>query len=112
MLTLAPGPERQLIELARAIVPEGWMLVGGLMVHLHAHLAGVRHSRPTNDVDVVLLPGSVRYGDVAASLERLGYRPHSSLDHAAPFHRFTRDSEIRRCDGGQRSSPVSWPAGA
>lgn len=51
------------------------MLVGGLMVHLHAHLAGVRHQRPTNDVDVVVLPGSISYAEVAATLNRLGYRP-------------------------------------
>ena len=93
MLTLSPGPEAQLVELARALDPGRWMLVGGLMVHLHAHLAGVGHQRPTNDVDVVLLPGAGAYVETAGALEKLGYRPHESLDHAAPFHRFVRGNE-------------------
>lgn len=37
------------------------MLVGGMMVHIHAYLAGIQDSRPTNDVDVVLLSGRGRY---------------------------------------------------
>jgi len=69
------------------------MLVGGLMVHLHAHLAGVGHQRPTNDVDVVVLAGAGSYAQVAAAVEMLGYRPHESLDHTAPFHRFVRGRE-------------------
>lgn len=93
MLTLAPGPEAQLVELAGVLDPARWMLVGGLMVHLHAHLAGVGHQRPTNDVDVVLLPGAGAYAEMATALEKLGYRAHESLDHTAPFHRFVRDSE-------------------
>lgn len=68
------------------------MLVGGLMVHLHAQLAGVGHHRPTNDVDI-LLPGAGAYAGTAAALEQLGYRPHDSLDHTAPFHRFIRGAE-------------------
>jgi hypothetical protein len=93
MLTLAPGPEAQLIELAGVLDPERWMLVGGLMVHLHAHLAGVSHQRPTNDVDIVLLPRPGAYPGAATALAQIGYLPHESLDHTAPFHRFVRGSE-------------------
>jgi hypothetical protein len=93
MLTLAPGPEAQLVELAGAVDPHRWMLVGGLMVHLHAHVAGVRHQRPTNDVDIVLLPSPGTHTQTAAALGRIGYLPHESLDHTAPFHRFVRGRE-------------------
>lgn len=65
------------------------MLVGGLMVHLHAHLARVGHQRPTNDVDIVLLLSPGTYTETAAALGRVGYLPHESLDHTAPFHRWT-----------------------
>lgn len=94
MLTFAPGPEAQLVELADTIPPERWMLVGGLMVHIHAHNAKVFHQRPTNDVDVVLMPTVDSYATTAAALQSIGYRPHESLDQKGPFHRFTRGSEI------------------
>ena len=94
MLTLAPGPERQLVELAHVTDPQTWMLVGGLMVHIHAHMARVPHSRPTNDVDVVLLPGRGYYPVTAAALASVGYAPQESLDSSAPFHRFVRGSDI------------------
>jgi hypothetical protein len=38
------------------------MLVGGLMVHAHAQLAGIRHARPTDDADLVV---EVRAGSYA-----------------------------------------------
>lgn len=81
------------MEVAGVLDPQLWMLVGGLMVHVHAHLAGIRHDRPTNDIDVVLLPGST-LAETAAALSLIGYQPHESLDLAAPFHRFTRGAEV------------------
>ena len=76
------------------------MLVGGLMVHLHAHLAGVGHQRPTNDVDVVVLAGAGSYAQVAAAVEMLGYRPHESarfgdLGRGAPGYRRRERGFIR-----------------
>lgn len=35
-------------------MPEGWVLVGGQMVHLHCAERGVMPSRPTDDVDAVV----------------------------------------------------------
>jgi fructose-specific component phosphotransferase system IIB-like protein len=56
------------------------MLVGGLMVHAHAHRAGIQHARPTDDADLVVELGAGSYAEAAAVLRRLGYVPHESLD--------------------------------
>ncbi|MDR0417057.1 MAG: nucleotidyltransferase family protein [Propionibacteriaceae bacterium] len=63
------------------------------MTHLHARAAGVPHQRPTNDVDLVLLPAGT-YSDTARALRSLGYRPHESIDAGSPFHRFARGADI------------------
>jgi hypothetical protein len=33
-------------EIANNLSHDRWMLVGGLMVHAHAQLAGIQHARP------------------------------------------------------------------
>ena len=80
-------------EIANNLSPDRWLLVGGLMVHAHAQLAGIQHARPTDDVDLVVevRPGS--YAQAAAVLQRLGYVQHESVNCNAPFHRFTRGRE-------------------
>lgn len=40
--------------LAFSLPAGSWVLVGGLMVHVHALRAGVKASRPTTDVDLLL----------------------------------------------------------
>lgn len=77
-------------EIAETLPPRRWMLVGGLMVHAHAELAGLRHARPTQDADVVVEVRAGSYAEAAAALGRLGYARHEPLDHRAPFHRFER----------------------
>src|SRR5665811_1472072 len=69
------------------------LLIGGLMVHAHAQLAGIAHARPTDDVDLVVEVRTGSYAQAAAVLRRLGYVQHESLDRRAPFHRFTRGRE-------------------
>ena len=75
---LPPGgwghPWPQCIELANTLPPNQWTLVGGLMVQLHAAVAGLNVSRPTTDVDMVL---HVETGEVTSlqarqALEGLG----------------------------------------
>lgn len=44
----------RLEEIAAVLPPERWVLVGGLMVHAHAQLAGITHTRPTDDADLVV----------------------------------------------------------
>jgi len=86
-------PFALLAELATTLDPAGWVLVGGLMVHCHAHLAGITHVRPTDDADIVVELQTSTYATHAAALVGLGFTPHESVDAAAPFHRFLRDGE-------------------
>ncbi len=80
-------------QIAQILPPERWMLVGGLMVHAHARLAGIPHPRPTDDADLVVELRAGKYGEAARALQGLGYQRHEPLDDGAPFHRFTRGSE-------------------
>ena len=66
-------PWPQAFEIARALPPGSWTLVGGLMVQLHSLLAGLQPSRPTTDVDAALHleTGAVTYADAVADLRRL-----------------------------------------
>ena len=80
-------------EIANHLAPDRWMLVGGLMVHAHAQLAGIQHARPTDDADLVVDVRAGSYAEAAAVLQRLGYVQHESLDRHAPFHRFARGRE-------------------
>lgn len=78
-------------ELAAAIPPKDWLLIGGVMVHAHAHLAGVPAHRPTADSDIVVAVSStLSYAQAAARLRALGFEPVESLDAKAPVYRFAR----------------------
>jgi len=97
-------------EIAKNLLPDRWMLVGGLMVHAHAQLAGIQHARPTDDADLVVEARAGSYAEAAAVLQRLGYVQHESLDRHAPFHRFTRGREHVDLMGecGQEDKPVRF----
>lgn len=84
----------RLDEIAAALPSERWLLVGGLMVHAHARLAGVPHARPTDDADLVVELRAGSYAQAARTLEALGYSRNEPLDHRAPLHRFTRGREV------------------
>ncbi len=88
------SPFERLGEITDVLPANRWMLVGGLMVHAHAELAGFTHPRPTDDVDMVVELRAGSYLEAAASLESIGYRRHEPLDLWAPFHRFLRGQEI------------------
>jgi len=96
-------PWSLLLEVARATPPDSWVLVGGLMVHVHALRAGVNASRPTRDIDLALNISAVGIGLVAGPLQRLGFRP---ID-AKPVHRFTRGDDVVDIMVGKRYS-VRW----
>lgn len=49
-----PVPWPSVAELAEALPPGSWTLVGGLMTQLHTIHHGLGVVRPTNDVDIVL----------------------------------------------------------
>jgi len=80
-------------EIADKLSPDRWVLIGGLMVHAHAQLAGIQHARPTDDVDLVVEVRAGSYAQAAAVLHRLGYVQHESVYRNAPFHRLTRGPE-------------------
>ena len=63
-----PWPD--VAELAAAVPASAWTLIGGLMVQLHALVAGLPVVRPTDDVDVLLHveTGQGRAAQVAGAL--------------------------------------------
>lgn len=65
LIALAPSDEESarlwsdLGRLAAHVLPDGWTLVGGLMVQLHAYEAGETSVRATTDIDIL---GDARQG--------------------------------------------------
>ncbi len=88
-------PWPQCLELAREIPSTQWTLVGGLMVQLHAAVAGLEVTRPTADVDIVLHveTGAASAPQIRATLQRLGYELEESISVDAAAHRFVRGKE-------------------
>lgn len=79
-------------ELARLLPEHSWTLVGGLMVQLHAAVAGLPASRATVDVDSALHleTGAVNFADAAALLSSAGF----TLDPNTRFaYLFRRDAD-------------------
>ena len=91
----APWPD--VAELAAVVPATAWTLIGGLMVQLHAAVAGLPVVRPTNDVDVLLHveTGQGRAAQVARALEELRYELRPSLDsRTGTAHRFVREGAV------------------
>lgn len=79
-------------ELARLLPPSSWTLIGGLMVQLHATIAGLPISRVTTDVDSVLHleTRAVTFPEVVRRLRSAKFM----LDPDTAFaYRFTRGRE-------------------
>lgn len=86
-LLVGSDPFDLLAEVAATLNPDGWVLVGGLMVHCHGRRAGVTHVRPTDDADIVvelLLPARrlsrTRRGDQHVKELRVTLEPLEILD--------------------------------
>lgn len=77
------------VELARLLPPSSWTLVGGLMVQLHAALAGLPSSRSTVDVDSTLHLEThvVTFAQAAAILGEAGYVLDTQTEYAYRFDR-------------------------
>lgn len=108
-----PPPWPQVVEIAQAIPHTQWTLVGGLMVQLHAAHAGLRLTRPTRDVDMILHIGSgaATFAGVQHELERLGYVLREPVGDG-PVHRFARgssDTETIDVMVADRLSPKQHP---
>lgn len=90
-----PWPD--VAELSRELTPDVWMLIGGLMVQVHAVAAGLPIVRPTDDIDVLLHveSGRGRPAEVADVLERLGYELRPAFDpRSSEAHRFVRNGAV------------------
>lgn len=104
--TAAP-PWPLLIEVARETPHESWILVGGMMVHLHALRGRISATRPTTDVDLLLTLEAITrsIGEVAGPLQSLGMR---LLDSRGPFHRFTRGDDIVDIMVSNQAGRATW----
>lgn len=76
-------------ELARLLPRSSWTLVGGLMVKMHAELAGLPAPRTTVDVDSALHleTQAITFAEAAATLRAAGYVLDTSTKHAYRFDR-------------------------
>ncbi|AWB90095.1 hypothetical protein [Homoserinimonas hongtaonis] len=83
------SPWPSAFELARVLPQNSWTLVGGLMVKLHAELAGLPSPRATVDVDSALHleTQAITFAEAAALLAAAGYVLDDSTKHAYRFDR-------------------------
>ena len=72
-----------------------WVLVGGLMVQLHARRASIPPPRATKDVDLVVDIAANHAGvtNIASALTRIGFEPIVPDSRKEPIYRFQRDRE-------------------
>ncbi|CAH0256733.1 hypothetical protein SRABI76_03382 [Microbacterium oxydans] len=82
-IDVAAPPWSLLIEVADATPDRSWVLVGGMMTHLHALRGRVSASRPTIDVDLLVNLDVIaaQIGAVAGPLQHLGLQPVQSQGH-------------------------------
>jgi len=73
-----------------------WTVVGGMMVQIHAMLAGIPLIRVTNDVDLLLdlMTSKASVTQIAADLTSLGFTPQEPRWAGAPFHRLRRGDDV------------------
>src|SRR5665647_2785564 len=81
------------IEIASALPPRSWVLVGGLMVQLHARVAGVEEVRPTLDVDALIdvMAAGVSMAGITGALTARGFDVVEPGWPESPVHRLRRD---------------------
>lgn len=85
----ATTPWSTLGELTRLVDPNHWVLIGGLMVEIHARAAGVVRERATSDVDVVidLAAQHVTSNGIAGALYGAGFQLDERYRSAFRFRR-------------------------
>jgi hypothetical protein len=94
----APWPSA--FELARLLPDSSWTLVGGLMVKMHAEIAGLPAPRTTVDVDSALHleTQATSFGEAASLLRRAGYVLNEDTKHAYRFDRGTDQIDVMCAD--------------
>ena len=84
-----------LAQFARHLQPTDWVLVGGQMVALHCHIAGITPGRATTDIDIVanvlVNPNALFACRAAASALDLAAQPSANNRRQ---HRFRNDSLV------------------
>jgi hypothetical protein len=99
-VTAPPGgwapPWPVVIEIASVLPPRSWVLVGGLMVQLHARAAGVEEVRPTHDVDALIdvMAAGVSMAGITAALTARGFAIVEPGWPDSPVHRLRRNDDV------------------
>lgn len=88
-------PWTVVFEVARAIDVSDWVLVGGLMVQLHAHRASVPPPRATKDVDLIADVQTNRssFGSIGTALASIGFEVDVPDARTSPIYRFARGED-------------------
>lgn len=99
-VTAPPGgwapPWPVVVEIASVLPPRSWVLVGGLMVQLHARAAGVDEVRPTHDVDALVdvMAAGVSMAGTTAALTAIGFAVVEPGWPESPVHRLRRNDDV------------------
>jgi hypothetical protein len=82
-------------EVIAATNVDEWILVGGLMVQLHAYRMSIPPSRHTKDVDMVVdvVTAGASIQSVAGQIMAIGFTPVLPNSKGSPAHRYNRDKE-------------------
>jgi hypothetical protein len=88
-------PWTTVFEVAGAIDVSDWVLVGGLMVQLHARRASIPLPRATKDVDLIADVQTNRssFGSIGTALTSIGFGVAVPNVRTEPIYRFTRGEE-------------------
>jgi hypothetical protein len=88
-------PWSDVFDVIEATDTNEWILVGGLMVQLHALRASIPPPRATKDVDLVVdvAANSASVAAVAIALKGIGFEPIVPTNRNEPIYRFQRAAE-------------------
>lgn len=88
-------PWSTVFEVIEATETNDWVLVGGLMVQLHARRSNIPPPRATKDVDLVVdvAANHSSVTSIAVALTSIGFEPVVPVGRKEPIHRFQRDRE-------------------
>ncbi len=88
-------PWSTVFDVIEATDTHDWVLVGGLMVQLHARRAGIPAPRATKDVDLVVdvVANNSGMTSIASALTRIGFEPVVPFSRKEPIYRFQRNRE-------------------
>ena len=88
-------PWTTIFEAARAIDVSDWVLVGGLMVQLHARRASISPPRVTKDVDLIADVQTNRssFESIGTALASIGFEVVVPDARTSPIYRFARGDE-------------------